>query len=63
MQAAAFLALHGRPDHQLGHLGQVAQFDQVAADLVVAVELDPMRLNPTDTRVSADDHLTHSTNC
>lgn len=56
MQAAAFLALHGRPDHQLGHLGQVAQLDQVAADLIIAVELDPLRLNPMDTGVSADDH-------
>lgn len=56
MQAPAFLALHGRADHQFRHLGQVAQFDQVAADFVVAVELDPMRLNPMDTGVSADDH-------
>lgn len=55
MQAPAFLALHGRADHQLRHLGQVAQFDQVAADFVVAVELDPMRLNPMDTGVSADE--------
>lgn len=55
MQAAALLALHRRADHQFGDLGQVAQFDQVAADLVVAVELDPMRLNPMDTGVSADD--------
>lgn len=56
MQAAALLALHRRTNHQLGHLGQVAQFDQVAADFVVAVELDVMRLNPMDTGVSADDH-------
>ena len=39
MQAAAFLAFHGGADHQFRHLGQVAQLDQVAADLVVAVEL------------------------
>lgn len=55
MQASAFLALHGRADHQLGDLGQVAQLDQVTADLVVAVELDLMRLNPMDTGVSADE--------
>ncbi len=39
MQAAAFLALHSRPDHQRQPQTQVAQFDQVAADLVVAVGL------------------------
>ena len=55
MQSPAFLALHGRADHQFRHLGQVAQLDQVAADFIVAVELDPVRLNPMDTGVSADD--------
>ena len=55
MQASAFLAFHGAADHQLSYLGEVAQFDQVAADLIVAVELNPMRLNPMDTGVSADD--------
>src|SRR5450830_1617513 len=39
MQAPAFLALHGRADHQFRHLGQVAQLNQVAADFIVAVEL------------------------
>ena len=55
MQAATFLAFHGRADHQLGHLRQIAQLDQVTADFIVAVELDPVRLNPMDTGVSADD--------
>lgn len=55
MQASAFLAFHGRADHQFRDLGQVAQFDQVTTDFIVAVELDPLRLNPMDTGVSADD--------
>src|SRR5690606_10474755 len=39
VQAAALLALLGGADDQLGHQGEVAQLDQVAADLVVAVVL------------------------
>ena len=39
VQAPAFAALHGRADDQFGDQCQVAQLDQVAADLVVAVEL------------------------
>ena len=31
--------VYGAADHQLGHLRQVEQLDQVAADFVVAVEL------------------------
>ena len=55
MQAATFPAFHGRADHQLRHLREIAQLDQIAADFIVAVELDPVRLNPMDTGVSADD--------
>lgn len=55
MQASRLFSRHGAADHQLGHLRQISQFNQVAADFVVAVELDPVRLNPMDTGVSADD--------
>ena len=44
MQAPAFVAEHGRADHQFGDLGQVAQLDQVTTDLVVAVKLVLKRL-------------------
>jgi len=56
MQAPRLFSRHGAADHQLGHLRQISQFNQVAADFVVAVELAQMRLNPMDTGVSADDH-------
>src|SRR3546814_10110498 len=39
VQTPTFLAFHGRADHQFSHLCQIAQLNQVAADLVVAVEL------------------------
>src|SRR5690606_16120428 len=48
MQSAAFLALDGGADNQVGHQGQVAQLQQVAADLVVAVILPDLLLQHVD---------------
>ena len=39
MQAAAFVACLGRAHDELGHLDQVTQFQQVARNVEVGVEL------------------------
>ena len=39
MQPPAFLALHGGEDDEFGDDHQVAQFQQVVADVIVAVVL------------------------
>ena len=39
MRAAALVACLGRAHDQLGHLDQVAQFQQIARDVEVGVEL------------------------
>ncbi len=48
MEPAAFGSLHGALDDQLGHGGQVAQFEEVGRDDVVPVIFLNLGLNVPD---------------
>ena len=48
MQTAAFATLQGRADDELGDQNQIAQFEQIARNAEVAVELTDLRSQQID---------------